>query len=120
MYRPSASEPATMPFPANVKLTIVRPPSTRDVALKLTLPTRPGLYEPLASHPRVVRILALSGGYSRNEACQRLATSPGMIASFSRALLEDLRADMSAAAFDAALAGAIDQIYRASVEKAGA
>ena len=92
-------------------------PSTRRVALKLTLPTRPGFYDALAGHPRVIRILALSGGYSRDEACRRLATNSGMIASFSRALLEDLRANMPAPTFDAALAGAVDQIYRASVEK---
>jgi fructose-bisphosphate aldolase, class I len=104
---------------AELRRTLDALPSNRDVVLKLTLPTRPGLYATLAEHPRVVRILALSGGYSRDEACRRLTVNPGTIASFSRALLEDLRADMSEAAFDAALAGAVDQIYRASVEKAG-
>jgi fructose-bisphosphate aldolase class I len=92
-------------------------PQDRKVALKLTLPTRPDLYASLADHPRVVRLLALSGGYSRDEACRRLATTRGMIASFSRALLEDLRDQMSQSTFDAALASAIDQIYRASVDK---
>jgi fructose-bisphosphate aldolase class I len=95
-------------------------PSSRDVVLKLTLPTRPGLYTALAGHPRVVRILALSGGYSRDEACRRLAATGEMTASFSRALLEDLRVDMSEATFDTALASAVDQIYRASVEKVSA
>jgi fructose-bisphosphate aldolase class I len=95
-------------------------PQERQVALKLTLPTRPDLYRPLADHPRVVRVLALSGGYPRDEACRRLAATRGMIASFSRALLEDLRDQMSQAAFDAALAGAVDQIYHASVDKTAA
>ena len=78
-------------------------PKGFDVALKLTLPTRPDLYRPLVDHPRVKRLLALSGGYSRDEACRRLSVNHGVIASFSRALLEDLRADMTAATFDAAL-----------------
>jgi fructose-bisphosphate aldolase class I len=95
-------------------------PKEFDVALKLTLPTRNDLYKPLADHPRVKRLLALSGGYSRDEACRRLGANHGVIASFSRALLEDLRADMTAATFDAALASSVDQIYRASVDKAGA
>ena len=93
-------------------------PEDFDVALKLTLPTRPDLYRALADHPRVVRLLALSGGYSRDEACRRLGANHGVIASFSRALLEDLRADMTEAAFDTALESAVDQIYRASVDKA--
>jgi fructose-bisphosphate aldolase class I len=95
-------------------------PPDRKVALKLTLPTRPDLYAALAGHPRVARLLALSGGYSRDEACRRLTATPGMIASFSRALLEDLRDQMSEATFDEALASAIDQIYRASVQKVAA
>jgi len=65
----------------------------------------------------VVRVVALSGGYSRADACQRLARNHGMIASFSRALLEELRSSMSDATFNAALAQAIDEIYTASTVK---
>ena len=67
----------------------------------------------------MVRVVALSGGYTRDDACRRLAANHGMIASFSRALVEDLQHSMSDAAFDAALAKSIDQIYRASTVKAG-
>ncbi|TPG22636.1 fructose bisphosphate aldolase [Sphingomonas koreensis] len=87
------------------------------VMLKLSLPAERGSYEPLIHHPRVLRVVALSGGFHRPEACAELARNKGMIASFSRALLEDLRDQMSDAAFDAALAEAIDQIYTASVDK---
>jgi fructose-bisphosphate aldolase class I len=75
------------------------------------------LYEPLSRHPRIQRVVALSGGYSRQEACRLLAKCHGMIASFSRALIDDLRASMSDAAFDAALGEAIEEIYQASVHK---
>jgi fructose-bisphosphate aldolase class I len=85
--------------------------------LKLSIPVKPDLYAPLVAHPRVVRVVALSGGYSRDEACVELAKNHGMIASFSRALLDDLRHQMSEAEFDAALGTAIDQIYRASTIK---
>ena len=85
--------------------------------LKLTIPDVPDLYKDLIAHERVVRVVALSGGYSRADACQRLARNQGMIASFSRALLEELRSSMSDAAFDAALANAIDEIYTASTVK---
>ncbi|AMG74530.1 fructose bisphosphate aldolase [Sphingopyxis granuli] len=85
------------------------------VMLKLSLPTEPGLFQPLVDHPRVLRVVALSGGYKRPEACVELAKNPGIIASFSRALLEDLRASMDDAAFDASLGGAIDEIHAASV-----
>jgi fructose-bisphosphate aldolase class I len=88
------------------------------VMLKLTIPTVPDLYAPFIGHERVQRVVALSGGYSRHEACRLLATNHGMIASFSRALIDDLRASMSDAAFDAALREAIDEIYQASVHKA--
>ena len=87
----------------------------REVMLKLTIPVTPDLYAPLVAHPRVARIVALSGGFSRDEACVELARNHGMIASFSRALLSDLRADMSDGEFDAALAKAIDQICAASI-----
>ncbi|WP_420877518.1 fructose bisphosphate aldolase [Sphingopyxis granuli] len=85
------------------------------VMLKLSLPTELGLFQPLVDHPKVLRVVALSGGYKRPEACVELAKNPGIIASFSRALLEDLRASMDDAAFDASLGGAIDEIHAASV-----
>ena len=92
-------------------------PEGQQVMLKLSLPAEPGLYEPLVRHPRVLRVVALSGGYHRTEACAELAKNRGVIASFSRALLEDLRHGMSAAEFDASLGAAIDEIYAASVDK---
>jgi fructose-bisphosphate aldolase class I len=92
-------------------------PSDQQVMLKLTIPDVPDIYKDLIAHDRVVRVVALSGGYSRSDACRRLAQNHGMIASFSRALLEELRASMSDAAFNAALAQAIDEIYRASTVK---
>lgn len=85
-----------------------------DVMLKLTLPSEDDYYHPLIEHPRVVRVVALSGGYSRDDANARLARNRGMIASFSRALTEGLTAQMSDAEFDAALDGAIASIYAAS------
>jgi fructose-bisphosphate aldolase class I len=93
-------------------------PSDQQVMLKLTIPDVPDLYKDLIAHERVVRVVALSGGYGRADACQRLARNHGMIASFSRALLEELRASMSDAEFNAALARAIDETYRASTVKA--
>ena len=87
--------------------------------LKLTIPSEPDFYTDLIRHDRVLRVVALSGGYSRAEACDKLAENHGMIASFSRALVEDLKQSMSDAEFDAALAASIDQIYRASTEKVG-
>ena len=89
-------------------------PATTPVMLKLTLPTRPDLYAGLVAHPSVLRVAALSGGYSRAEAVALLAQNHGVIASFSRALTEGLRADMDDAAFDAALAGSISAIAAAS------
>jgi fructose-bisphosphate aldolase, class I len=93
-------------------------PADRQVMFKLTLPDVPDLYLPLVNHPRVARIVALSGGYSRADACQRLAANHGMIASFSRALVQDLRVSMSDAEFEMALAQSIDEIHRASTVKA--
>ncbi|MEP9401141.1 fructose bisphosphate aldolase [Sphingomonas sp. VNH70] len=87
------------------------------VMLKLSLPEKAGLFQPLVGHPRVLRVVALSGGFGRTEACAELAKNPGIIASFSRALLSDLRAQMSEAEFDRALAEAIDEIHCASTEK---
>ena len=89
----------------------------RRIMLKLTIPEQADVYAPLVGHHRVARVVALSGGFSRSEACERLADNHGMIASFSRALLEDLRHGQSDEAFDATLGAAIDQIYRASVVK---
>jgi fructose-bisphosphate aldolase class I len=92
-------------------------PGARPLMLKLSIPTQPGLYADLAADPRVVRILALSGGYSRDEACALLARDPVLIASFSRALLEGLTEQQSDAEFTATLEHSIEQIYRASVDK---
>ena len=92
-------------------------PAERRVMLKLTIPTEPDLYAPLVGHERVVRVVALSGGYSRDEACERLTHNHGVIASFSRALLAGLRQDMADAAFNGALGQSIDQIYAASTQK---
>ena len=84
------------------------------VMLKLSIPAEAGTFNGLINHPRVLRVVALSGGYARPEACAKLANNKGMIASFSRALLEDLRYQMTADEFDAALASAIHEIYAAS------
>lgn len=89
-------------------------PAGKQVMLKLTLPTTANLYKPLIDDPRVMRVVALSGGYSRAEANEKLAQNKGMIASFSRALTEGLSARQSDAEFDAALASAIDSIFEAS------
>jgi fructose-bisphosphate aldolase, class I len=94
-------------------------PGEDRVMLKLSLPAEAGLYDPLVDHPRVLRVVALSGGYSRPDACAELAKNRGMIASFSRALLEDLRHPMSDEEFDRALGSAIDEIYEASTVKSG-
>ena len=87
------------------------------VMLKLTIPDVPDLYVDLVGHERVVRVVALSGGYPRAEACRRLAANHGMIASFSRALIDDLRHSMSDPEFDDTLAGVVDEIYQASTVK---
>lgn len=92
-------------------------PEGDRVMLKLSLPVKSGLFDPLVDHPRVLRVVALSGGYARPEACVELAKNRGVIASFSRALLEDLRHRMSDDEFNAALSDAIDEIYEASTEK---
>lgn len=89
-------------------------PEGRKVMLKLSIPAEPNLYAPVIAHPNVLRVVALSGGYSTDEACRELAKNKGMIASFSRGLLQDLRKDQSDAEFDAALGKAIDQIAAAS------
>ncbi|QDP20295.1 fructose bisphosphate aldolase [Sphingomonas xanthus] len=87
----------------------------QQVMLKLTLPAEAGLFQPLVDHPKVLRVVALSGGFSRQQACAELEKNPGMIASFSRALLSDLRAEQDEEQFDRALGTAIDEIYSASV-----
>jgi fructose-bisphosphate aldolase, class I len=92
-------------------------PGDAAVMLKLTIPTQPGRYAAIAADPRVVRVLALSGGYSRDEACALLARDPSMIASFSRALLEGLFDQQTAAQFHAQLDSSIGQIFEASVDK---
>jgi fructose-bisphosphate aldolase class I len=92
----------------------------KQVMLKLSIPAVPNLYKPLVDHPKVLKVVALSGGFSRAEACRELAKNDGMIASFSRALLDDLRFQMSDAEFDAALGEAIDEIYAASTAKVAA
>jgi len=88
----------------------------QNVMLKLTLPEKAGLYTPLTNHPRVVRVVALSGGYSRDHANEVLAKNPNVIASFSRALSEGLTAQQSDAQFDAMIDKTIQAIYEASVK----
>lgn len=92
-------------------------PGDDRVMLKLSIPAEAGLFDALVDHPRVLRVVALSGGFARGEACAELAKNRGMIASFSRALLSDLRAPMSDDEFDASLGGAIDEIHAASTRK---
>jgi fructose-bisphosphate aldolase class I len=90
-------------------------PESQQVMLKLTLPETANFYAPLVNHPRVLSVVALSGGYSREVANARLAQNTGVIASFSRALTEGLSAKQSDAEFNAALAAAIDDIHQASI-----
>lgn len=92
-------------------------PADKQVMLKLTIPDVADFYKPLIDHPRVLRVVALSGGYTRTEACRLLEKNHGMIASFSRALINDLKKQMSDSEFDAKLAEAIDEIYEASAVK---
>ncbi len=95
-------------------------PEGQQVMLKLSLPQEPCLFDALVDHPKVLRVVALSGGFKRPEACSQLARNRGVIASFSRALLEDLRFQMSDDEFNAALGGAIDEIHAASTDKVAA
>ncbi len=92
-------------------------PEGQQVMLKLTIPAEAGLFQPLVDHPKVLRVVALSGGFTREEACREFAKNPGMIASFSRALLSDLRHGQSDEEFDRTLGTAIDEIYEASTDK---
>jgi len=89
----------------------------QQVMLKLSIPAEAGLFNPLVRHPKVLRVVALSGGFSREEACAELAKNSGMIASFSRALLSDLRAQQSDEEFNSKLGKAIDEIHQASTAK---
>jgi len=102
---------------ASVERHVAALPADSTIMLKLTIPTVPGLYADLAADPRILRVLALSGGYSRTEACERLTVEPVMIASFSRALLEGLSEKQSDGEFHAMLGESIAEIYAASVEK---
>lgn len=90
-------------------------PEGQQVMLKLSIPATAGLYTPLTQHPKVLRVVALSGGFSTDDACSRLSQNPGMIASFSRGLLQDLRKGQSDEEFNTVLGKAIDQIASASV-----
>ncbi len=90
-------------------------PEGQQVMLKLSLPSKANLYKPLVDHPKVLKVVALSGGYPRDEANAKLAQNTGMIASFSRALTEGLSAQQSDAEFDAMLGGAISSIHAASI-----
>jgi fructose-bisphosphate aldolase class I len=92
-------------------------PDGQQVMLKLSLPVEANLFAPLVGHSKVLRVVALSGGFSREEACRELSRNPGMIASFSRALLSDLRRQQSDEEFDRTLGTAIDEIYQASTAK---
>jgi fructose-bisphosphate aldolase, class I len=113
---PRKEQAETLLHDAIAKHVEALPPSA-TVMLKITIPTRPGLYGDLASDPRVLRVVALSGGYSRDEACARLARDPTLIASFSRALLEGLTENQTDEQFNAQLESSIEQIYQASVHK---
>jgi fructose-bisphosphate aldolase class I len=92
-------------------------PEGERVMLKLSIPAEAGLFMPLVAHPKVLRVVALSGGFPREEACRELAKNPGMIASFSRALLSDLRHQQSDEEFNRTLQTAMDEIYEASTDK---
>ena len=87
----------------------------KQIMLKLTLPEASNFYKELIEHPKVMRVVALSGGYDLDESCKRLAANDGMIASFSRALSNDLRAQQSDEEFNDTLKTAIDRIYDASI-----
>ena len=90
-------------------------PSGQEIMLKLTLPETPNFYQALVDHPKVMRVVALSGGYSREEANARLSQNRGVVASFSRALTEGLSAQQSDDEFNATIAATIDSIYNASI-----
>lgn len=95
-------------------------PEGQQVMLKLSLPVVAGKFDALVDHPKVLRVVALSGGFARAEACVELSKNRGIIASFSRALLSDLRSQMTDAEFDASLGGAIEEIFQGSTVKIAA
>jgi fructose-bisphosphate aldolase class I len=99
---------------AAIKAKLDQLPEGQLVMLKLTIPSKDNLYADLIAHPRVLKVVALSGGYTRNDANERLARQKGMIASFSRALTEGLTAQQSPEEFDSALDAAVESIYQAS------
>ncbi len=113
---PHKEQAETMLHDAIAKRVAALPADAR-VMLKLTIPTQVGRYGELAADPRVLRIVALSGGYDRAEACELLARDPALIASFSRALLEGLTEGQTDEEFGAALESSVEEIYRASVDK---
>lgn len=98
-----------------IKERLDRVPEGRQLLLKLSLPTADGFYSDLVNDRRVLRVLALSGGYTRQEAVAHLARNPGVIASFSRALLQGLSVSQSESDFDSTLGESIEEIYRSSV-----
>jgi len=100
---------------AEIKARLDELPEGQRVMLKLTIPSRDNLYADLIRHPRVLKVVALSGGYSREEANERLARQNGMVASFSRALTEGLTSQQSDAEFNAALDRSIGSIFKASM-----
>ncbi len=114
IHSPQKSEAEAL-LKANILDQLGQLGAAQRVMLKLTLPDTDGFYTDLVDHPNVLRVVALSGGYSRDDANARLARNPGVIASFSRALTEGLSAQQSAEEFDAALDATIDGIYKASI-----
>jgi fructose-bisphosphate aldolase class I len=98
----------------NILHNLQRLADDKQVMLKLTLPEQAGFYQELIDHPKVLKVVALSGGYSRNDACAKLKQNPGMIASFSRAFTEGLSKQQTDEAFAATINSSIDEIYQAS------
>jgi len=101
---------------AEIKKHLAQIPADTRLMFKLSIPTKAGLYSEIMKDPKVVRVVALSGGYSRQEADELLAKNPGLIASFSRALLNELKAQQSDEEFNKVLKESIDEIYAASVK----
>lgn len=99
-----------------IKAHLAALPEDTKLMFKLSIPTKAGLYSEIMDDPRVVRVVALSGGYSRQKADELLAQNPGLIASFSRALLNELKAQQSDEEFDRVLKESIDEIYEASIK----
>ena len=98
-----------------IKEHLAKLPADAKIMFKVTIPTVDNLYEGIMKDPHVVRVVALSGGYSQDDANEKLARNHGLIASFSRALAQDLRVSQSDAEFDAVLKKAVDSIYKASI-----